>query len=835
MGIKNAWKALFDNTEKKYNTQPMVAYHQTGYNNRTKRDSYNDLATDGYVENAVAYRCINEIANGASAVTFKLMRGEQPIDDHPLLDLLQRPNPTCSQFEYFRMVYSYLLLAGNSYLLKIGEENQAPRELHTLRPDRIQIKTSDSYYPESYNLVINGKTKAIYPVDQMNGQSEVKHIKTFHPLDDYLGLSPVMPSAGDIDQHNLTNRHNTHLLVNGARPSGAVVYKPKDEVGAMTTLTDSQREQLRQDLQSRFTGTENSGRTMILEGDFDYKEMGLSPKEMDFSNMKNLSARDIALTFGVPAQLVGIPDAQTYANMAEARLALYEETIIPLLRHIESDLNEWLVPSYGDDLYLMYNVDDIPAITERRRMVTDNILRAVNEGVLTRNEARERLNLEPISGGDEVYIPANLFPLGSPQPSPAQPVTGEDAEKIAEEYYGIKREIRRDVYSTIEEASERAIELGCVGYHAHQEGDTQVFMPCQSHSDYTEITGRDLKEEVRRDVFSTIEEAVERSNELGCRGYHAHQEGDEIVYMPCDSHSDYTQITGRDLKQPPDPRMGEGRDVFDSVAEARARAEQIGCEGTHTLRTPDGNVYMPCSSHAIYLRETGQDKAESDIDTKPTEAMAEEAQRSLDWRREGNRGGTRVGVARANQLVRRDNLSPDTVRRMFSFFARHEVDKEAEGFRRGEEGYPTPGRVAWGLWGGDAGFAWSRRVRNQLNAERDKKELEEEISIPAEEDKQEVSGKIKKTIANKVKEHNDKHGDKRGKRVTQRMLEAVFRRGVGAYRTNPESVRRNVMGPDQWAIARVNAFLFAVRTGRFRSGQFDRDLLPKDHPLARKK
>ena len=68
-----------------------------------------------------------------------------------------------------------------------------------------------------------------------------------------------------------------------------------------------------------------------------------------------------------------------------------------------------------------------------------------------------------------------------------------------------------------------------------------------------------------------------------------------------------------------------------------------------------------------------------------------------------------------------------------------------------------------------------------------------------------------------------------------RMLEGVFRRGVGAYRTNPESVRRNVVGPDQWAIARVNAYLFAVRTGRFRSGQFDRDLLPKEHPLYRQK
>ena len=105
---------------------------------------------------------------------------------------------------------------------------------------------------------------------------------------------------------------------------------------------------------------------------------------------------------------------------------------------------------------------------------------------------------------------------------------------------------------------------------------------------------------------------------------------------------------------------------------------------------------------------------------------------------------------------------------------------------------------------------------------------------PLQRKKAPISERTKKTIANKVKEHNDKHGDKKGKRVTQRMLEAVFRRGVGAYRNNPESVRRTVLGPDQWAIARINAFLFAVRTGRFRSGRFDRDLLPKGHPLRSK-
>ena len=88
-----------------------------------------------------------------------------------------------------------------------------------------------------------------------------------------------------------------------------------------------------------------------------------------------------------------------------------------------------------------------------------------------------------------------------------------------------------------------------------------------------------------------------------------------------------------------------------------------------------------------------------------------------------------------------------------------------------------------------------------------------------------------KGLAEKVKDHNEKNGDKKGKRVTQRMLEAVFRRGIGAYNTNPQSVRPSVRSSDQWAYARVNAFLFAVRRGRFRGGKFDLDLLPSGHPL----
>ena len=690
--------------------------------------------------------------------------------------MLNRPNPTQAGNEFFQSLYSFLLLSGNAYVLKVGSEQRQPRELHLLRPDRVKVEPSSTSVPKAYIYTVEGVIVNSYPVDSETGLSEVKHFKLWNPTDDYYGLSPVTPASVDIDQHNYSAKHNVNLLMNGARPSGAIVFKPKDEVGQSVQLTESQRQQVLSDLEQRFKGTDNAGRAMLLEGDFDWKEMGLSPKDMDFLQMKNMSARDIAMCFGVPSQLVGIPDAQTYSNVQEARLALYEETIIPIARRIESDLNEYLAPLYNERVRIEYDIDSIPAMAERRRRIYENVTVAVREGIISRNEARERLGLEPINGGDEVYISANLFPLGEPNESPLEEKPKPDPKKDAEDAYG-------------------------------------------------------LKDEVAKDVFTTQEEAEERAEEIGCSGTHSHDTDDGTVYMPCSSHADYERLTGDELETPKqDPRMGEGPDIFDSVGEARRRAEEIGCEGHHTIKTPDGNIYMPCSSHSIYMRTTGREKAISDIDLKPTEAMSNAAKQALEWRREFGRGGTAVGVARANQLVRRDNLTPRTVMRMHSFFSRHEVDKQAEGFNQGEDGFPSAGRVAWGLWGGDAGQRWAKRKRDQINAELDKAITDDDVI----EEKAELSGKIKKTLEGKVKNIMTNMAQKR-KRVNLRMLGAVFRRGVGAYRTNPESVRRNVTGSDQWAIARVNAFLFAVRSGRFRSGQFDRDLLPRDHPLYRPK
>ena len=208
--------------------------------------------------------------------------------------------------------------------------------------------------------------------------------------------------------------------------------------------------------------------------------------------------------------------------------------------------------------------------------------------------------------------------------------------------------------------------------------------------------------------------------------------------------------------------------------------------------------------------------------SKPTQGMKEEARKGLDWRKEHGRGGTRVGLERADQIVNGENLSDETIKRMFSFFSRHEVDKKAEGFRQGEKGYPSNGRIAWALWGGDAGFSWSRKEVNKIKNEDDR-----DIDILETRDTED-------TLREKARKHNEEVGDNPAKRTTYSTLQKVYNRGIGAYNTNPSSVRPNVSSKEQWAMARVNNFLRVLKTGKYKSGEHDTDLLPEKHPLSSK-
>jgi hypothetical protein len=137
------------------------------------------------------------------------------------------------------------------------------------------------------------------------------------------------------------------------------------------------------------------------------------------------------------------------------------------------------------------------------------------------------------------------------------------------------------------------------------------------------------------------------------------------------------------------------------------------------MKEKDGRMVPNCVPVSKADQENDIEKA--DINLKPTSGMKSAAARALAWKKEGKRGGTRVGLARANQIVNGTELSESTVARMYSFFSRHAVDKKATGFSSGEEGYPSPGRVAWDLWGGDAGYSWSTSKWNSIKNKRENK------------------------------------------------------------------------------------------------------------------
>ncbi len=332
---------------------------------------YSKFSDEGYIKNVIAHRCINMIASGAASVPWALHRIEggfrQQVAEHPVLNLLNNPNPCSSGAEFFEAIYSNKLISGNGYIQAIKPDGEVPMELFALRPDRIAVIAGKGCVPEGYRYTVGEKHRD-FRVDRITGKSDILHIKSFHPLDDWYGLSAIEAAAYSIDQHNQAGQWNQALLQNGARPSGALIVKG-GENGEGGFLDESQYNRIKEQLDDTHSGPANAGRPILLEGGLDWKEMSLSPKDMDFINSKNSSARDIALAFGVPPQLLGIPGDNTYSNMAEARLSLWEQTIMPMINSMAGALNGWLVDDFGGNLRLSHRLDDISALAPRREAV----------------------------------------------------------------------------------------------------------------------------------------------------------------------------------------------------------------------------------------------------------------------------------------------------------------------------------------------------------------------------------------------------------------------------------------------------------------------------------
>ncbi|MBL0924422.1 MAG: phage portal protein [Sphingomonadaceae bacterium] len=306
--------------------------------------SYEQQLRELYLSNAIAQRAVRLVAEGVASVPLTA-------SDDAALALVRATSAGQALIE---TVAAHLLLHGNGYVEILSGPDGQPAELFALRPERVTVEADHRGWPVAY-VYKAGEVATRLPAEG------IVHIRSMHPLDDHYGLGCLGAASGAVAIHNASTKWNKALLDNAARPSGALVYDGA-EAG---TLTGEQYATLKEELAAAFQGAGNAGRPMLLEGGLKWQAMALTPAEMDFGGLKEAAAREIALAFGVPPVLLGLPGDATYANYREANRALWSQTILPLARKILDAIAEGLRPWF-DGLELGVDLDAIPALAEDR-------------------------------------------------------------------------------------------------------------------------------------------------------------------------------------------------------------------------------------------------------------------------------------------------------------------------------------------------------------------------------------------------------------------------------------------------------------------------------------
>ncbi|MDB6181500.1 phage portal protein [Paracoccus fistulariae] len=371
-------------------TGRVVAFASGGRAVWSARDT-GSLIRGGFVGNPVGFRSVRLIAEAAAAVPLICEDRAQRYETHPVLDLLRRPNPGQGRAELLESLFGQMLLSGNGYLEAAGLGGSGlPEELHVLRSDRMSIVPGADGWPVAFDYAVGGRK---HRFDMTGSPDPICHIKSFHPQDDHYGLSPMQAAAVAVDVHNSASTWSKALLDNAARPSGAIVYKGVDGHG---TLSPEQYDRLVGEIEMNHQGARNAGRPMLLEGGLDWKQMGFSPSDMEFHETKMAAAREIALAFGVPPMLLGLPGDATYANYAEAHRAFYRLTVLPLATRVAASVAWWLSEHLGEEVDLRPDPDRIPALAEER----DQQWKRIGEAsFLSDAEKRALLGLPPLAGG----------------------------------------------------------------------------------------------------------------------------------------------------------------------------------------------------------------------------------------------------------------------------------------------------------------------------------------------------------------------------------------------------------------------------------------------------
>ncbi len=334
--------------------------------------SYEGQVREAYLGNAVAQRCVRLVSEAVGSVVVDAAMAPPPSAgaDGPPPHALRAQGGLVTA-ALLEAAATHLLLHGNAFLQVGLDARGEPGRLFALRPERVKVVADAGGWPVAYRYRA-GAAERVYAADA------VVHVRSPHPLDDHYGLGCLGAAAAAVAVHNAAARWNKALLDNAARPSGALVYDPGDG----SVLAPAQYERLKAEMAAEFAGSGNAGRPMLLEGGLKWQALSLSPADMDFVEIKAAAAREIALAFGVPPMLVGLPGDNAYANYREAVRSLWRLTVLPMAGKILDAIGERL------GCRLAVDIDQVSALHADRAELWAQVSAA---DFLTTEEKREML------------------------------------------------------------------------------------------------------------------------------------------------------------------------------------------------------------------------------------------------------------------------------------------------------------------------------------------------------------------------------------------------------------------------------------------------------------
>jgi HK97 family phage portal protein len=774
-----------------------------GYNSTAgfwETDSLKEIG-DGTGNSAVV-ACLNVLATSFAEPALQVVKRDQVFGDrevdykHPLAELYRRPNEFMSSSLLSHYIVISLNAHGDAFIFKNRNASGKVVQLVPLMPNLVSVRgntekliTHYEYYAHSKNELA-GEPVRIDPKD-------IIHIRQGIDSNDHRrGHAPLKSILRELIGDEAAGQYASAILTNLAVPG--VVLSPRND--AMGGPTREEAEAIAQSYKQKFGGA-NRGAPMVLSGAMSVEVVSFSPDQMKLQELRRLPEERVSAVLGVPAILAGLGaglDAATYNNTAELREFFTEQKLVPMWKTVANELtHQLLIPDFGDSQMMCdYDIQNVRALQTDMDELYKRVNMGVSGGWITIGEARKVVGLD-VDEQHNVYLrPMNMVQIPANEQPVQTPVQEEDDDDDEKSEASYEAKLLRQLYDQKMDSVD-----------AVPETTRQAVAPKPSRNMF---------------MFTTREAAEERARQLGCEGSHAHEVEGMTYYMPCSSHESFQRtkksyIDGivEELKV----SLEEAEVLFEQEFEIGEMTEEKKDKKTN-FPSPGDNMQVSISNSKYKQFPYGYAK---DLKENWPEI----------WRRAGN-GGNPPTSFTGNDAFRnwtkyksgdRSESVLNWVRRRERYMGRHQNNNRLNG---------TIANIKWGGVSNIGVSAMKKIINDQKKVVRQRrKEAAELANTMADEiASKAVSGRIRKTLTNKVEEHNSKNPKHR---TNLRTLISVFNRGVGAYRTNPGSVRGNVTSADQWGVARVNGFLHALRTGRFKRKPYDQDLLPSSHPLSSKK